>query len=114
VGILSYIPLVRGLRLGSIIQAGVRVPAKRGNSLIMNNIRSNKVICLISKSFSLSAQFSRSAGSYSKIIKKEKLYCFIKLRSSAVKKISIFSMAVIGSVYYPSFRLNQSLKKNAG
>jgi len=114
IGVLCYISLIKGLRLGSTIIAGGFTPKKIGDSSLLIKMPVNKHICFVGKHVNSFAIFSRAASTYSKIIRKKKFIYYIKIKTGAVIKVSPFAIATLGVVYKSSFILNNSHNKNAG
>lgn len=114
IGVLSYILLIDGLRIGSIIKAGLDTKVKYGSSSLLLYMPINRYISLISMTPGGRSVFSRGACTYSKIVKKKRFKFYITLKSGAVKQVSPFSCATYGIIYKPSFKLNSRIIKNAG
>lgn len=114
-GIMAYIRLVAGLRIGSTITSGfLSTPAKIGNSSILLSVPINRHISTVGFLAAQAAVFSRAACTYSKIIKKKKFQSYILLKSGIIKTVSPFANATYGIIYKPSFVLNGRIFSKAG
>lgn len=115
IGVLSYIRLLAGLRVGSAITSGfLSTPGSVGNSSILLFIPINKHINTVGFSINKAAVFSRASCAYSKIIKKKRFQIYITLKSGTVKSVSPFAQATYGTLYKPSFVLNNKILSKAG
>ncbi len=94
-----YIIYPKGLKIGSKIISGVNdISYKIGNTLLVCNIPIGLLIHNIELIPGKGGQISRSAGSYSQVLIKEKSYVTVKLRSGEVRKINSLCRATIGEV----------------
>jgi large subunit ribosomal protein L2 len=97
-GLLSYILSPKNLSVGSIIQAGETAEISVGNSLPVGLIPTGTLIHNIELKPGKGGQLMRAAGTYAKIIKKDKKSIIIRLHSGKSFSISPLSMATIGIV----------------
>ncbi|WP_343188168.1 50S ribosomal protein L2 [Buchnera aphidicola (Ceratoglyphina bambusae)] len=97
-GTKNYILEPKNIKIGDIILSGENVEIKIGNSLKIGNIPSGEYIHNIEMKPGKGAQISRSAGSYSQLISKEKKYVLIRLCSGEIRKIHYNCRATIGEV----------------
>ncbi|MCR3754996.1 MAG: 50S ribosomal subunit protein L2 [Candidatus Westeberhardia cardiocondylae] len=97
-GEFRYIIAPKGLDIGNIIQSGVDVEIKIGNSLPMRNIPVGSIVHNIEIKPGKGGQLSRSAGSYAQIISKDDSYVTLRLRSDEIRKIYSHCRATIGEV----------------
>ena len=93
-----YILALSNLKIGDIIQSGNNTLVKLGHTLYFKDIPVGSFISCISEKHSAIAKFSRSAGTYSTLIKKTRNYCQIKLSSGKYKIVSNSGFATIGIV----------------
>lgn len=94
----SYILAPSNLNVGDIIQSGTNATVKLGHTLYFKDIPVGSFIYCISEKPNNKAKFSRSAGTYSILIKKTRNFCQIKLSSGKYKLLSNNSFASIGIV----------------
>jgi len=114
-GVLAYIRLISGLRVGSTIIAGsLNTPSKIGNSSLLLSIPVNRYISTVGASAAQAGIFSRASCTYSKIIKKKRFQCYIMLKSGIVKNVSPVAQATYGIIHRPSFILNSGNSSKAG
>ena len=111
-GVFTYSLAVEGVLLGSIIQNGFKIPLRKGNTTILNNLMKNTKICNVETKLFSGSKLSRSNASFSKLIKKSKKFCVVKLKSRKKKVINSFSTSTIGSIFNFNFYLKRY--KNAG
>lgn len=112
-GILTYINNISGVKFGSIIFSSSIIDKnfiKPGNSTFIGNIPyHSKINNLEIKPFK-GSQYLRSSGCFGKIMKKNLLYCWIKLKSNNFIKISNLCFASIGSIKTIKYNLNKYKK----
>jgi large subunit ribosomal protein L2 len=94
----SYILAPSNLTVGDIIQSGSNARVKLGHTLYFKDIPVGSFIYCVSEKSNNTAKFSRSAGTYSILIKKTRNFCQIKLSSGKYKLLSNNSFATIGIV----------------
>lgn len=82
-----------------IISSFKKVNIKNGNSTCIKNLQVGNILNCIEKIPKLGAIYSRSMGSSSELIFKNKHFAIIKLTSFVKKKISLNCMATIGKIY---------------
>ncbi|WP_343183991.1 50S ribosomal protein L2 [Buchnera aphidicola (Ceratovacuna keduensis)] len=97
-GTKSYILEPKNIKIGDIVISGKKVEIKSGNCLCIKNIPSGEYIHNIEIKPGKGAQISRSAGSHSQLISKEKNYALIRLCSGEIRKIHLNCRATIGEV----------------
>lgn len=93
-----YILAPKNLKIGDIIQSGINIPIKIGNTLPMNSIPIGTFLHNVEIKPGKGGQIARSAGSYVQIIARENLYVTLRLRSGEVRKIFSICKATIGEV----------------
>ena len=93
-----YIVAPKSLKPGDIIKSGVIAEKKLGHSLPIFKIPVGSFLNNISPKKKTISQISRSAGSFSTLLKKTVKYAIIKISSGEQRKISLNCFAVIGLV----------------
>jgi large subunit ribosomal protein L2 len=112
-GILSYIIAPKDIKIGNIIETGIKVPTKIGNSLIIKNILIGTIIHNIELIPGKGGQLARAAGTYALLInKKNNGYAMLRLSSGEIRMISILCMATIGVV--SNIKHNNKVNGKAG
>ncbi|WP_318165793.1 50S ribosomal protein L2 [Candidatus Shikimatogenerans bostrichidophilus] len=95
----KYILSVKGLKIGDrIISSKKKSSLNIGDSTTLDLIPLGTIICCVENIPGNGAIYSRSAGTYSKLISKDKKYAIIKLSSNEKKMVLLKSMATIGSI----------------
>ena len=84
-GVFTYSLAIEGVLLGSIIQNGLKIPLKKGNTTLLYKIPKNIKICNVETRLFSGSKLSRSCYSFSKIIRKNKKFCTVKLSSKKKK-----------------------------
>jgi large subunit ribosomal protein L2 len=101
-GVLSYIIAPKDLNQGDIIISGEKVDIKPGNAMILQNIPEGTLIHNIEINPGSGGLLMRAAGTYAKLLKKDKTgYALIRLSSHEERLISLKCMATIGIVSNP-------------
>ncbi|QJC29128.1 50S ribosomal protein L2 [Enterobacteriaceae endosymbiont of Plateumaris rustica] len=93
-----YILAPKNLKIGDIIQSGINVDIKIGNSLPMSNIPIGSIIHNIEMKAGKGGQISRAAGTYVQLIAKEGFYVTLRLRSGEIRKIQSNCRATLGEI----------------
>lgn len=94
----SYILAPKNLEIGDIVKSGLNADAKIGHSLPLSKIPVGSLIHNISLKSKGKAQISRSAGTFSQLIKKTSKYSCIKLSSGKLKYVFSDCYASLGIV----------------
>lgn len=98
-GIKKYILSINGLKIGDvIISSKKKSKFHLGDSAPLSIIPLGTIICCIESIPGKGAIYSRSAGSFSKILSKDNKYAVLKLSSNEKKMILLNCMATIGSI----------------
>ena len=97
-GVKSYIIAPKGLKVGDIIESGVKTDVKVGNTMEIANIPVGTVIHNIELRPGKGGQLARSAGSSAQILGREDKYVLIRLSSGETRKILGTCRATIGVV----------------
>lgn len=105
-----YIIAPNKLKIGDIVQTGLKIKPSIGNSLPISEISIGTKIHNVSIKFNKLGQLSRSAGAFALIKEKIEKYAIIELNSGELKKININCFASIGEVSNDLHFLNK-LKK---
>ena len=106
-GILSYILAPKNLNVGDILYSGINSEISLGNSLPVANVPVGTFIHNVELKPGKGGQLIRAAGTYAKIVKKDKRFVIIRLNSGKFYSISPHAMATIGVV---SNDLHKNLK----
>lgn len=93
-----YIIAPNNLSIGNIVKSGINAQVNLGHSLPVSKIPVGSFIHCVSLKTNQKARFSRSAGSYSKLIEKTHQYSRILLSSGQYKYISSNCVATLGIV----------------
>ncbi len=93
-----YIIYPKGLNIGDKVESGLNVDIKIGNCLPMINIPVGSLVHNVELIPGKGGQLSRSAGSYSQIVVKEKEFIVLRLRSGEMRKVSLYCRATLGEV----------------
>jgi large subunit ribosomal protein L2 len=98
-GILAYILAPRHLAVGDRICSGPdSAPIATGNALPISDIPIGTTVHNVEFKPGRGGQLTRAAGTYAKIIKKDKYHVLVRLHSGKLYSISTQSMATIGVV----------------
>lgn len=93
-----YILAPLGLEVGNEVISGEKVEPKLGNAMKLKNVPVGAVIHNIELIPGRGGAIVRSAGSSATLMAKEGGYAHIKMPSTEVRKVSLESMATIGSL----------------
>jgi large subunit ribosomal protein L2 len=105
-----YVITPYGIKIGDIIKTGQKIQPYLGNSLPLSEIPQGTSIHNISLQPGKLSTISRSAGSFSTVIEKEKNYILLKISSNKFIKISPNCTATIGEVSNGEYFLTQKSK----
>jgi len=94
----SYLLAPAHLYVGDLVKSGDNAAVKLGHTLYFKDIPVGSFLYCISDKSNNIAKFSRSAGTFSILIKKTRNYCQIKLSSGKYRLLSNDSFASIGIV----------------
>ena len=97
-GVKSYIIAPKGLKVGDIVESGVKTDVKVGNTMEIANIPVGTVIHNIELRPGKGGQLARSAGGSAQILGREDKYVLIRLSSGETRKILGTCRATIGVV----------------
>ena len=98
-GLLSYILAPKGLSVGSFVSSGPSSDLSLGSSLPLAFLPVGSLIHCVERLPGHGALFSRSAGSFSKILSKSfSSHVLIRLSSGLVYRLSPLSLATLGLV----------------
>ncbi|WP_458659084.1 50S ribosomal protein L2 [Candidatus Vidania fulgoroideorum] len=89
---------IKGSKVGDNILSGYNITPNNANAMILKNIPMGLKICCIENFPNSGAIYSRSAGTYSKIISKKDGSCLIKMSSGVIKNINSNCFATIGEI----------------
>jgi len=93
-----YILAPKELKVGDVIESGVRADIKVGNALPLENIPVGTVIHNVELQPGKGGQLVRAAGTEAQLLGKEDKYVTIRLSSGEVRKILKVCRATIGTV----------------
>lgn len=93
-----YILAPRGLKVGDVITSGPDSDIKIGNSLPLKNMPVGSTVHNIELKIKKGGQLCRSAGTYAKLMAKEKDYAHLRLPSGEVRLVHVECKATIGQV----------------
>ena len=97
-GTKSYILAPKGLKVGDVVESGVKTDVKVGNTMEIMNIPVGTVIHNIELRPGKGGQLARSAGNSAQILGREGKYVLIRLASGETRKILGTCRATIGVV----------------
>ena len=97
-GAKAYVLAPEGLKVGDIIQAGVDLDHKPGNTMTLGNIMLGTQVYNIEMKPGKGGQICRSAGTSAQIMAKEGKYAQVRLPSGEVREILLTCRATIGHV----------------
>ena len=97
-GVKSYILAPKGLKVGDIVESGVKTDVKVGNTMEIMNIPVGTVIHNIELRPGKGGQLARSAGNSAQILGREGKYVLIRLTSGETRLILGTCRATIGVV----------------
>jgi len=109
-GLFSYILSVESSFVGMTIWSGFNILPIKGNCIIIKNIPKYTKICCVENSIKSGFKIARSSGSFAKIVKKSNSYCFLKLNSKKIKKVSLYCATTLGSILNFNFYLKRYKK----
>ena len=104
-GVKSYIIAPKGLKVGDIVESGVKTDVKVGNTMEIANIPVGTVIHNIELRPGKGGQLARGAGSSAQILGREDKYVLIRLSSGETRKILGTCRATIGVVGNEDYNL---------
>ena len=104
-GVKAYILAPNGLKVGDIVESGVKTDVKVGNSMEIANIPVGTVIHNIELRPGKGGQLARSAGTSAQILGREDKYVLIRLSSGETRKILGTCRATIGVVGNEEYNL---------
>ena len=104
-GVKSYIIAPKGLKVGDIVESGVKTDVKVGNTMEIANIPVGTVIHNIELRPGKGGQLARGAGSSAQILGREDRYVLIRLSSGETRKILGTCRATIGVVGNEDYNL---------
>jgi large subunit ribosomal protein L2 len=108
-----YIIAAKGLKAGSVVQSGVDVDIKVGNTLPLRNIPVGSTIHCIELKPGKGAQLARSAGASAQLVAREGTYATLRLRSGEMRKVLVECRATLGEVGNSEHSLRQLGKAGA-
>mmetsp|Transcript_13972 Transcript_13972/g.16878 ORF Transcript_13972/g.16878 Transcript_13972/m.16878 type:complete len:408 (-) Transcript_13972:311-1534(-) len=97
---LSYIIACHDMKAGDVVVSGEKAPIRRGNCLPLRNIPLGTTVHNIELYPGKGGQFSRAAGTSSRLVKKDESsgYATLKLTSGELRMVLLRCMATIGIV----------------
>lgn len=100
-----YIIAPKGLKVGDVIESGVKADIRIGNALPLENIPVGTVIHNIELKPGKGGQLVRAAGTEAQLLGKEGQYVSIRLSSGEVRKVERICRATVGSVGNEDYEL---------
>ena len=97
-GVKAYILAPKGLNVGDIVESGVKVDVKTGNTMEIINIPVGTVIHNIELRPGKGGQLARSAGTSAQILGREGKYVLIRLSSGETRMILGTCRATVGTI----------------
>ena len=97
-GVKSYILAPKGLKVGDVVESGVKTDVKVGNTMQIMNIPVGTIIHNIELRPGKGGQLARSAGNSAQILGREDKYVLIRLASGETRRILGTCRATIGAV----------------
>ncbi|MEE3343870.1 MAG: 50S ribosomal protein L2 [Bacilli bacterium] len=97
-GTKSYILAPKGLKVGDVVESGVKTDVKTGNAMEIMNIPVGTVIHNIELRPGKGGQLAKSAGTSAQILGREGKYVLVRLSSGETRKILGTCRATIGTV----------------
>ena len=97
-GTKSYIIAPKGLKVGDVVESGVKTDVKIGNTMEIMNIPVGTVIHNIELRPGKGGQLAKSAGTSAQILGREGKYVLVRLASGETRKILGTCRATIGTV----------------
>jgi large subunit ribosomal protein L2 len=94
----GYILAPLGLEIGDEVVSGEKVEVKTGNAMPLKNIPVGTVVHNVELNPGRGGALVRSAGASASLMAKEADFALLKMPSGEVRKVSINSMATIGSL----------------
>jgi len=104
-GTKAYILAPKGLNVGDVVESGIKVDVKLGNTMEIMNIPVGTVIHNIELRPGKGGQLARSAGNSAQILGREGKYVLIRLASGETRKILGTCRATIGVVGNEDYEL---------
>ncbi len=93
-----YIVAPKGLKVGSEVISGERVPILPGNVLPLKNLPQGTVVHCIEMKPGKGAQIARAAGTSAQFLGREGNYALMRMRSGEMRKIHVNCRAAVGEV----------------
>jgi ribosomal protein L2 len=103
-GILCYNLHIKNLKIGDMIYFKNKNFLSIGCTNFLKNIKVGSYICLIELYYKCGAQYSRAAGSITKLLLKKLNYCIIRLKSKHLIKLCNLNITTIGIIEGLDFR----------
>lgn len=97
-GTKSYILAPKALKVGDVVESGIKVDVKIGNAMEIMNIPVGTVIHNIELRPGKGGQLAKSAGASAQILGREGKYVLVRLSSGETRKILGTCRATIGTV----------------
>ena len=93
-----YIIAPKGLKQGTIVEAGANADIKVGNNLPLRNIPTGTTIHAVELKPGAGAKLARSAGASIQLLGKEGKYAILRMPSSEIRRVDIRCRATVGEV----------------
>ena len=104
---------IENVAIGNVIYVGFNVPKSSGNVTVIKNVKKSFIVCNLQKNIKKKSMFLRSSGMYGKLLKKNRIFCTIKIKTyNRFLKIGTYSWVTLGSIMKFNYYLHRH--KNAG
>jgi large subunit ribosomal protein L2 len=97
-GAKSYILAPAGLRVGSVVESGLRADIKAGNALPLEAIPTGTVVHNVELKPGQGGKMARSAGSGVQLVAKDQGYGVLRLPSGEMRRVLLSCRATVGQV----------------
>ncbi|WP_343153549.1 50S ribosomal protein L2 [Buchnera aphidicola (Mindarus keteleerifoliae)] len=94
----NYILAPKNIKVGDVVNSGLKVDIKIGNSLPMSNIPIGTIIHNVEMKPGKGGQIARSAGNFVQLVARDEFYVTLRLKSGEIRKILSKCRATIGEV----------------
>lgn len=112
-GCAFYSIAIEKVSIGSIICVGLKIPLVTGNVTLVKKLKNSTIICNLQKNIKKKSSYLKSSGMFGKLVKKNKLFCTVKIKTSKrFLKIGTYSWVTLGSIMKFNYYLHRH--KNAG
>lgn len=112
-GCAFYAIAIERVSIGNVICVGFNIPLITGNVTVVKNLKRSSIVCNLQKNIKKKAIYLKSSGMYGKLVKKNKIFCTVKIKTyNRFLKIGTYSWVTLGSIMKFNYYLHRH--KNAG